>query len=172
MFEGNLGLTDLKSIGVLTPLDKSELDLMSSYGKFWKVDAGESILKAGESHDSLYIALKGNLEVVREGGRGEEAVLLATLEPGESFGEMRILDEGQAKASATVRATGKAGVWQMDRHQFDLFIDRHPKAAVKLIRSLAATVARRLRETTERLPGEEGHAAPAAPKEKSGWFWR
>jgi CRP-like cAMP-binding protein len=171
MFEGNLGLTDLKSIGVLTPLDKLELDLMSSYGKFWKVDDGETILKAGESHDSLYIALDGTLEVVREGSRGEEPVLLATLEPGESFGEMRILDEAQAKASATVRSNGKASVWQMDRHQFDLFIDRHPKVAVKLIRSLAATVARRLRETTERLPGEDGHDSPS-PKEKSGWFWR
>jgi CRP/FNR family cyclic AMP-dependent transcriptional regulator len=167
MFEEHLGLTDLKSIGVLTPLDKSEMDLMSSYGKFWKVDADETVLKAGESHDSLYILLNGTLNVLRD----NDGVLLATLEPGESFGEMRILDEAQAKASATVHAPDKAAVWQMNRQQFDLFIERHPKVAVKLIRSLAASVARRLRETTERLPGEDGEEGHAS-KEHRGWFWR
>ncbi|MEM7146621.1 MAG: cyclic nucleotide-binding domain-containing protein [Verrucomicrobiota bacterium] len=165
MFEGSLGLTDLKSIGVLSPLDKAQLELMSSYGKFWKIDPEEIVLKSGESHDSLYILLDGTLEVVRE----DDNALLATLEPGESFGEMRILDEEQAKASATVRAKTKAAVWQMDRRQFDTFIDRHPKAAVVLIRSLAATVARRLRETSGKVTDTE---TAETPEKKSGWFWR
>ncbi|MEM8952528.1 MAG: cyclic nucleotide-binding domain-containing protein [Verrucomicrobiota bacterium] len=139
---------------------------MSSYGKFWKVDGGETVLKSGESHDSLYILLKGTLEVVRE----NDQALLAILEPGESFGEMRILDNAQAEASATVRANTKAAVWQMERQQFDTFIERHPQAAVVLVRSLATTVVRRLRETTEKVAGAD--PSHETPGRKSGWFWR
>ena len=61
-------------------------------------EAGQIIFSQGELARSFYIILSGTVEVYRE--QDDQEVPLATLGPGEYFGEMSLLQEVRHTASA------------------------------------------------------------------------
>lgn len=93
--------------------------------------------KEGERGDELVVLLEGEVEVRRDGE------VLATLGPGEHFGEMALLDDS-ARRSATVVATTPVVVAYVSRHHFDTLLASSPE--------LHDAVARVLQERTT--PGE------------------
>lgn len=106
-------------------------------------EPGQVILKEGESNPCLYAIAEGRAQVVKSVGDAE--VELATLEVGDIFGEMGLVD-GQP-ASATVRALAPTRVWLYDEEAFKETLTRDPQLAKKVIDTLVA----RLRRTTEML---------------------
>ena len=77
-------------------------------------DEGEVIVRQGAPADKFFIIIEGEVEVTREEG-GEDHDL-ATLKPGEFFGEMAILRD--APRMATVRARAPTTVFAMERDVF------------------------------------------------------
>ena len=75
--------------------------------------------KEGERGDELVVLLEGTVEVRREGA------VLATLGPGEHFGELALLDDA-ARRSATVVAVTPVVVAYVSRHHFDTLLDENP----------------------------------------------
>ena len=77
---------------------------------------GETLLKTGESNDVLYIVLSGRLRVRLQAGTGPE---LAVLGPGQSAGEISMIDHRPVTSDVTVEAPGRllvvsAGVfWEL-----------------------------------------------------------
>lgn len=63
---------------------------------------GDLIIKEGDYGISIYKVKKGHVRVCQE--RGETEVALATLGPGEIFGEMALLNKAVGTRSASVRA--------------------------------------------------------------------
>lgn len=64
-----------------------------------KVEKGRPIFREGESGDAAYIIDSGRVEITR--GAAGAGVRLATLGPGELFGEMAIIDGAPRMANAT-----------------------------------------------------------------------
>jgi CRP-like cAMP-binding protein len=62
-------------------------------------DAGEIVYQQGDIGNVLYIILSGRVRITREDSHGE--ILLATLGPGEFFGEMSLLSGGRRSATVT-----------------------------------------------------------------------
>jgi CRP-like cAMP-binding protein len=77
---------------------------------------GKPVFRQGDLPDAFYVVRQGDLEVVEEEADGGERVL-KTLGRGDSFGELGLV-EGTAR-SATVRAAGRAEVFEFDRGAFD-----------------------------------------------------
>ncbi len=71
------------------------------------VPSATSIIREGEAGRGLFIVLSGKAEVVK-GATGTQPVILATLHPGEVFGEMSLVSA--QPTSATVRTVGPATV--------------------------------------------------------------
>ncbi len=67
-----------------------------------KYRRGDLIVKEGDYGISIYKVIKGHVRVVQE--QGETEVVLATLGPGEIFGEMALLNKATGTRSASVRA--------------------------------------------------------------------
>jgi NADH dehydrogenase len=65
-------------------------------------EAGETVFEEGDSGDSLYMVLSGQVEVLKR--FGADAQVVRTLGPGEYFGEMALL--GRHPRSASTRALG------------------------------------------------------------------
>ena len=99
---------------VIEQLPVGELGLIS--GSLQRVDAeaGSTIARQGAPADKFVIVLDGEVEVVRESDGDAETV--ATLGPGDFFGEVAILSEAQRTAG--LRAASAATLLTMDREQF------------------------------------------------------
>jgi signal-transduction protein with cAMP-binding, CBS, and nucleotidyltransferase domain len=85
-------------------------------GRLERVHAqgGEVIARQGAPADKFIIVVDGELEVSRESDGGTETV--ATLRPGEFFGDIAILRD--SPRSATLRATTAVTLLKMDRDEF------------------------------------------------------
>jgi NADH dehydrogenase len=99
-------------IALLFPPDLVQLSLKTSSGiKEQHFEPGEAIFLEGDVGDSVYVIRKGEVDVMRRDLR------LATLKPGEYFGEMAVLS-GEGR-NATVRAKTAVNVLLIDKGDFD-----------------------------------------------------
>ena len=102
------------------------------------VEAGATLVEEGAVGDDFYLVGTGEAEVQR-GGRA-----VATLGPGQYFGELSLLDD--APRNATVTATTPMTLIRLRRREFSAVLDSWPGVAHKLLEQMA----RRLREADEK----------------------
>ena len=107
---------------------------------------GEAIVRQGEIGDCMYIVQDGEVQVV-VGAPGAEAVV-ATLKPGDAFGEMALFT--REPRSATVRARGKARVLTVDKRQFLKRVQEDPSLAFSILRKMSGNI-QALNREVERL---------------------
>jgi len=104
---------------------------------------GQVILREGDFGDRLCVIGDGEVEVVKGVGSGHE-VLLATLGPGEVFGEMSLI-EGRPR-SASIRAVKPSIIYSLTNHAITRFSRFWPEFHSIIIFNLAVGLSRRLRE--------------------------
>ena len=132
---------------------------------FVDMPAGNYVFREGDAGSDMYIIEAGTLEVLRA-ARGPTP--LATLGPGDFFGEMAILEDQPRFAS--VRALTAARLLRVDRAAFAGMLRENFEIAVRIMRKLVA----RLRRTEELLQASQSEldllrapasaiAAPAVP---------
>lgn len=138
----------LPALGLLAPLSEEERLELSTYGTFLEHHKGEKLVEQGQPQGYLHLLLSGELRVV---AASDEALLtLGYVEPGESVGEMTLLEPVES-ASAHVVAQSPVKVWAIQRQDFDSFLASHPAAGGKILREIAILLAQRLRRRTEHL---------------------
>jgi putative peptide zinc metalloprotease protein len=93
--------------------------------------AGATVVAEGEEGDRLYLISEGRAEVSAAGSRGQE-VPLATLGPGELFGEIALLEPG-GERQATVTAIDPLLALSLEAPAFKRVLDAHPEARVALV---------------------------------------
>ncbi len=110
-----------------------------------RVDAGpgDAVIGEGEHGQDMFVVVAGSLRVVKTGA-GEEQEL-AVLEPGDSFGEIALLDSGPR--SASVVAITVCTLLRFERKN----LVKIPSVSLKLYRNIATLVAARLRDTSARV---------------------
>ena len=115
--------------------------------------AGEDVFREGDLGTEMYIVHEGVIEILKR--TGDEEKVLATLEKGDFFGEMAILEDLPRTASA--RAVSAAKVLMINGSTFDQMLRATPEVAVRMMRKLS----RRLRETDRLLHQALGSPGPA-----------
>ncbi len=76
---------------------------------------GDLLVRQGEPADAFYVLLSGRARVVKSDQNGNE-IVLATLKPGDSFGEAALAEGGTR--SATVRCSTAVEALRLDRADF------------------------------------------------------
>ncbi len=127
-------LEHLAQVQMFSSLTKKELRLVSRATEVVPVKAGKQIVTEGTMGHEFYLVLSGRATVRRNGRK------IATLGPGQYFGELALLDRGPR--SATVVADTDMEVAILGQRQFSGVLDEVPAVAHKLLVSMAA----RLRE--------------------------
>ncbi len=129
-------------------LEPSEVARLLSVGHLQTVVGDDAILRTGEGNDALWYIVDGLVRVETHPVSGR-AVAIDQLGPGEFFGEISFLTG--LPASAWVRAEGDVELVRLDRQDLDRLqrVDAHVIGL--LHRSLAVSLALRLRETTAAL---------------------
>jgi len=130
---------DLASIPLFASLTSQELDELASW--FETKTAGEGVRLAGEgaSGYSFFVIADGNAVVTSNGSE------LATLGPGDFFGEIAILDGG--RRTATVTTTTPTRLLVMFGTEFRQLQQAHPAIAAQLETAMAARAGRRSSST-------------------------
>jgi CRP-like cAMP-binding protein len=95
---------------------------------------GEVVFHQGDPGDSLHIVSSGGLKVLLPGTEGDEAII-ATLRPGDFFGELSLLDG--SPRSATVAAVEPSETLALPRDSFRDLLDRDPAVRDALLAGLA-----------------------------------
>jgi SulP family sulfate permease len=112
-----------------------------------RYQGGESIFRAGDSSDELFLVRRGAARIVLPIG-----VLthhLATFRRGDFFGEMSFLDRQPRSADAV--AERETDLYVLSRKRFDELAENHRKLAHNVLAGLATTLAHRLRHTNSEL---------------------
>ncbi len=118
-----------------------QAQLFSRFGK--KIPPGTVLFQEGDRGEEMYIIQSGKVKISKR-IRGVEKTL-ATLEKGEFFGEMAILNDKPRSASAEVAE--EAEVLVIDRKTFDTLLRSNVEIAIRFIKRLSD----RLRETNDQL---------------------
>jgi CRP-like cAMP-binding protein len=99
--------------------------------------AGRPIARQGEVGTGFFLIVSGAAHVSRDGQR------IATLGPGDFFGELSLLD--QQPRVASVVADGPTVCLAIASWDFERLLEEQPRVAIGLLRGVAA----RLRDVTE-----------------------
>ncbi len=112
-------------------LSKAALAQASGRLQTVKYRAGDVVIRQGDEPDRFYIVVDGEVSVVRHTVDGED-VQLATLGPGEVFGEMAILEE--TRRTADVRANRDVELLALDWQDFKELLDASDPTARDFMR--------------------------------------
>ena len=86
-------------------------------------EEGETIVEEGAAGDSMFVVTSGRVTVSTK--KGDESVELATLGPGEFFGEAALLS-GRPR-TATIRAASATDCLELTRAALDAILAGHPR---------------------------------------------
>ena len=138
--------TTLQSIPLFEHLAKDEVDRLAGLARRRKYPKGSVILFEDDPGDALYIVVSGHVKVVLIGEDGRE-VILATLDDGDFFGEMSLIDD--EPRSAHVIAMQSSNLLILRRDDFQRCLEETPRIAIGLLRALT----RRLRLADSKIDG-------------------
>src|ERR687898_331910 len=144
-------LDELRHVPLLADLSEEDLEQLYQMAEPVSIPAGQLVLQEGDSGDSLFVVLDGELEVTKRHGRQE--VLLAVYKAGQFFGEMALLE--QAPRSASVRTLRESRLLVISQVAFQTLLSCSPSAPLKILH----TVTSRLRSTETMLIQNQKMAA-------------
>ena len=132
----------LRSVEMFAGLTDEEFDQLAGVFKQRRLKDDEILFRQGDPGDSLCLIQQGFVEIIAE-SEGEERALV-NLGPGQSVGEMSLIDQGTR--SATVRAaTGDTIVATVSREDFEQLCEQHTGIGYKVMRNIAADLSFRIR---------------------------
>jgi len=105
--------------------------------------AGETIIEEGEEGSSAFVILSGKARVLKQ--TGSQEITLATMESGQVFGEMALIEN--RPRSATIKAETNIKLRVINRQQFNELLKENPSTLIPIMKSLFE----RLRQASEML---------------------
>jgi CRP-like cAMP-binding protein len=113
---------------------RKDLGLVARRAEDVRVDEGTKLVSEGSAGHEFFVIVDGSANVSRNGRK------IATLGPGDYFGELALLD--RAPRNATVTATAPMELVVLAQREFSGVLDEVPGLARKLLTGMA----RRVRE--------------------------
>jgi small-conductance mechanosensitive channel/CRP-like cAMP-binding protein len=131
----------LHGVDFLEALSSDQLQRLASQVQIVPFPAGSAVVRQGDAGDSLFVVAEGRVEVsVHAPGGGPERSL-ATLGPGDYFGEMSLLTG--APRSATIRTAGEVGLVILHKDALRPLLVADPTVPERLSKTLARRQAER-----------------------------
>ncbi len=127
----------LRHIPLFSLLDDQELAALAQQLDQKTFLAGQLIISAGETGDTMFIVQSGKVELFLQDSI-DEHVTLSILDPGELFGELSLLDKSPRSANAL--AVENTTLLIVDGHDLEMLVRSHPHAALDMMSMLGKRV--------------------------------
>ena len=128
-------IQQLKNISLFCDLPERDLNELASKVVEHTYSPGEALMRKGETGDSLFLIVDGSVKIVSENAQGEE-LILNQCGPGETIGEMALLDAAPRSASAI--AVTATSAFELNHAAFTATINQRPELSLLLIRSISS----------------------------------
>ncbi|MCL2706218.1 MAG: diguanylate cyclase, partial [Spirochaetaceae bacterium] len=163
----------LKNTMIFSNLDEAELNILVSRMKKAQFNRGETVFREGEEGDTMYVILNGNINIFVPLANGTE-ITLATIEKGNFFGDMAIIEN--APRSASCKAVESCDLIALSRSDFYDIIRHHPETALKILYRMMNIMAERFKTSgaalSEMVRWGEGARKKAITDSYTGLFNR
>jgi CRP/FNR family cyclic AMP-dependent transcriptional regulator len=110
------------------------IDLFRNETEFEIFPAGSTVFTEGEHAEKMYVVLEGEIALNVKGR------VVATLGPGEVFGEMALIDSAPRVATATAMTDAK--VVPVNEKRFKFLVQQTPHFALLMLRVLTERLRR------------------------------
>ena len=134
----------------------SEVQSTARYFSISNIEKGDAIFNEGDAGTFMCIVNSGNVSILKA-DLDEEAVEIALLRKGRTFGEMAVLD-GERRSATCVAATDCI-LLTLSKDSLDKMLVESPKIAAKVIRAVAVSLSKRLRMADGKLINRRHDAA-------------
>lgn len=135
----------LRKVPLFVEFEPDELEHLRRVLHVTRFAPGDVILQEGNANRALHIVRSGRIRVSRQ--VQDRDVSLCDLAPGQTFGELSIIEDGVA--SATLKAVSDAEVLSISMNDLAEFLRVKPAAAAKFWREIAIDLRRRLLQTND-----------------------
>jgi CRP-like cAMP-binding protein len=122
-----------------------EIETFAFYMQIQKAAKGVYICHEGSEDNSMFIIAKGMVNILKEGADKKQKVI-ANLGPGQTLGEMSLLD-GEPRSANAVAASDLV-LLTLSKPSLEMLIHEKPALAVKFVIKLARLMSQRLRMTS------------------------
>jgi CRP-like cAMP-binding protein len=142
----------LRTIDVFEHLSREDLEELSGRMHHRQVGADDSLCRAGETAEAMYIVLSGSIELTTPASDGRSAAT-RRLTAGDPLGEVALIARQPQPATATALVDSRVVV--LDRDDFDSLVTTRPH----VMRTMLVAVSRRAVQANRRLLTEEPSGA-------------
>ena len=125
-------------------LSPEEIDKLLQYARVERYPAGEEIFAKGSPGQSMMVVLRGTAKMSSVSLDGKE-IVFNIMHPGESFGEIAILDGKERSADAV--AMSNCELLVVNRRDFLPMLEKHTDICMTLL----VILCQRLRQTSEQV---------------------
>ncbi|MBW3665571.1 MAG: cyclic nucleotide-binding domain-containing protein [Actinobacteria bacterium] len=132
-------LDHLAQVPLFSRCDKNELKAIARRATELRFEPGRQLVKEGRQGVEFFVIVSGKATVTRGGTE------IASLGPGDFFGELALLDNEPRSASVTVDTPMEALV--IDAREFRSLLEDAPQLTFKVL----AGMARRIRDLDDRI---------------------
>jgi len=154
-------ITFLRGVPVFGGLEGRSLDHLISVLEEREFGVGEAIFNEGELGRTMYVLRSGEVEVSRKSARGHK-VAIVRLGPGETFGEMTLVELQPRSATVTVKK--KARCYALTNMDLYHLYREDNYAYVIVLQNICRMLSRRLRKADSRIVEFIDDKAPAKKK--------
>jgi CRP/FNR family cyclic AMP-dependent transcriptional regulator len=144
----------LRQADIFYDLTRPQLDMIAAVCSEVMPKAGEIIFEENSAGDELYVVARGEVDILVNPAVVQSAQTrqpshpwtIATIRPGQTFGEIALVDQGLRSASARC-ASKKAHLLVVSRDRLISLCDSYPEMGYRLMRNIAADLAFKIRGT-------------------------
>lgn len=138
----------LSSIKILAELKNEDIELLQRFAEYREYDSQQLILRQGHIGDGLYLILSGAVTVKLK-LPGEKILTVDTLESGDCFGEVSLIDHGVY--STSIQSIEPVKCVYLSREQFEMLKLYEPELAIHLMESIGRALSARVRSLYDAL---------------------
>ncbi|MFT5681775.1 MAG: CRP-like cAMP-binding protein [Myxococcota bacterium] len=155
----------LASTSYFSSLSDDDIAVLVARTEIMVLADGDQVFAEGDPGDAWYLVISGEVVITRASERRPPHVL-GTLEPGEGFGEMALLDNSARLGAAT--SHGSTTLLRLPREAFAELMEANHPGTTRLLKAMAMVLSQRLREVTWILQDLVDEPAPSVPVDPQG----
>ena len=126
----------------------TEILLLSQFMQVYRTGPGVEIIREGEAGDFMVFLIEGQIEVFKQ-DRWDAPRLMALIAPGQSFGEMSMID-GEPRFASCIAAE-PCMIAVLSRDSLARIILEQTTLGAKILMELVLMLSQRLRQTSTKL---------------------